>query len=142
MIKVTTKTKINFPSIDFTKDLIHVSKKIVVPLIKEGILTATDIEGNQFPRLRYATIKRKGHSRPLQETGKLLKSFRRKTLGKNRIAIQIVKKRKEIAKYLQVDGIGRAKKRFKFMGVTEGMERDANKYMSKQINKWVKHANR
>lgn len=141
-MKMTVRSNINIPKIDFTKDLYAIAKDVVIPLIKEGILTNTDVTGMPFPSLDPRTSKRKGHSRPLQDTGTLLSSFKRKVNGKNKVLVFISSARDKIAEYLQVSGIGKAKKRFKFLAVTEGMERDANLYMQNVIKKWVRNANK
>ena len=141
-MKPDVRLKLDFPKVDFTKDIVIIAQDIVIPLIKEGILTNTNIRGNSFPALSDETARRKGHSRPLQETGKLFGSFRRKVSSKNKVLVFIAGGRNKIAGYLQIDGVGRSKKKLLFMGVTQGMERDSMRYMKKVIAKWVRIANR
>lgn len=139
-MKVDIIGTLDFPDVVLQPELRKIAKKVVIPLLKEGILTGTDIRGRSFPKLSVATKKRKGHSRPLQDEGILFESFKAKKDGEQGIIVYIKRQRKKIAKYLQIDGIGKAKKKFEFMGVTEGMEKDAMAMMQKFIKKYIRKA--
>lgn len=75
--------------------------------ITDNILKAKTYKGNPVARLKPSTIKRKGHSRPLFETGKLSKSVIVKDSG-NAVIVQMARKKyankdvttEEVAKYL------------------------------------------
>ncbi len=140
MIKTKIRTQINFPKIDLSRELDHVAKKIVIPLLKDSIDAGVNVEGKSHPELDIRTIRRKGHSKPLLETGDLRKSFKAFRKAKDHVIVRIKAGRRKIAEYLQVDGIGKARKRFLFMGVTDGMERDAMKYIKSRIAKLLRNA--
>lgn len=143
MFKAKITNRINFPEVDLVPSLQKIAKKIVIPLLKDGILTNNDIYGKNFPKLSKGTIKRKKHSRALQSEGKLFNSFKSKKEG-DIVIVYIDSKdnRDEIAEYLQIDGVGKNKKKFKFFGVTDGMEADALDFIKKEIKRWVNRANR
>lgn len=141
MFRAKITARFDFPEVDFSPSLMVVAKKIVIPLIKEGILTNTDIYGKRFPKLAASTIRSKGHDRPLQEESILIKSFKYKSDGKD-VVVYISGSRDEVARYLQIEGVGKSRKKFEFFGVTDGMEKEATAFIKKEIVKWVKRANR
>ena len=75
--------------------------------ITDNILKGKTYKGTNVARLKPSTIKRKGHSRPLFETGKLSKSVIVKDSG-NAVIVQMARKKyakkdattEEVAKYL------------------------------------------
>lgn len=80
-------------------------------------------------------------SKTLIDTGKLRKSFDWWLKGNNGIVISIMMDRLEIGKFLQIDGVGRKKKKFHFFGISDGMQVNAISYLKKQIKKAVNKFN-
>lgn len=77
-------------------------------------------------------------NKTLIDTGTLRKSFMVKkdfNLVQKAVEITINDDRKEIGGYLQIEGVGKKKKKFHFFGITDGMEKNAFDYMKKQIKK-------
>ena len=79
-IKAKILGKIKFPEFDIDKDLGVVSKEIVIPLLMKGIQKNRDIDGGRFPELSAYTKAKKGHSRPLIDTGTLRRQRERSVL--------------------------------------------------------------
>ena len=142
MIKAKITGQIKFPPIDVDDDIEFVAKKIVIPLLRDGIDRNEDVNGSRFPPLEPGTAKAKGHSRPLVDTGLLRKSFKWKKVSKNNYLVYLNKLREKIAEYLQIDGVGRNKKKFKFMAVSKRMELDSIVYMQDKINAAIQRFNR
>lgn len=147
-LKIKIKTKIKFPTnFDFTSELQSIARKVIIPLIKAGIETGTDIFGKRFPELEESTRKSKqrrgADHRALIDTTELYNSFTYRVKGRNRVLVFIkpsgTPARNEVAKYLQIEGVGRKKKKFHFFGVTDGMERDALVLMYKRLTRLLKN---
>lgn len=143
-LKSVIRGKIKFPKIDMTDELEHVAEKIVIPRIAKGIQEGKSINGKTYRSLAPSTIKQKGHARPLIETGKLHKSPKFRVVGKNRVAVFVSGERKEIAKYLQVEGIKtkRGKRYFNFFGVTPAAEKKSVKHLANKIKEYTDRAGR
>ena len=142
MIKATVKSDINLPKFNFQKELLLVAQRIVIPMLAKNIDSNRDLEGKKFPELEPYTIRKKGHSRPLIDTGKLRSSFQYKRRGNASVKVYINDERNEIAKKLQIKGVDskRGKKFFNFFGITEGMHADIMDFMRVQIKRAIKHA--
>ena len=142
MIKATVKSDINLPKFNFQKELLLVAQRIVIPMLAKNIDSNRDLEGKKFPELEPYTIRKKGHSRPLIDTGKLRSSFQYKRRGNASVKVYINDERNEIAKKLQIKGVDskRGKKFFNFFGITEGMHADIMSFMHAQIQRTIKHA--
>ena len=142
MIKATIKSDINLPKFNFQKELLLVAQRIVIPMLAKNIDSNRDLEGKKFPELEPYTIRKKGHSRPLIDTGKLRSSFQYKRRGNASVKVYINDERNEIAKKLQIKGVDskRGKKFFNFFGITEGMHADIMDFMRVQIKRAIKHA--
>ena len=142
MIKATIKSDINLPKFNFQKELLLVAQRIVIPMLAKNIDSNRDLEGKKFPELEPYTIRKKGHSRPLIDTGKLRSSFQYKRRGNASVKVYINDERNEIAKKLQIKGVDskRGKKFFNFFGITEGMHADIMSFMHAQIQRTIKHA--
>lgn len=140
--KITGKIKI--PNLDFSSTLLEVGNKDIVTRIAKNIQTRIDLQEKKYPKLAESTIKAKGHARPLINTGKLHSAFRAAKNGKNRVLISIITARREIAEFLQVDGIitKSGKRYFNFFGVSTRMEKAGIKRMEKEIKKRVENARR
>ncbi len=133
MIQAKIINKINFPEITLQEDLENIAKNIIIPDIEMGIDNAMAINGGSLPENEPETIKRKGHSRQLIDTGTLRSSFFYRTLGKNKVIISIKGDRKEIGSYLQNDGVGKKKKFYRFFGISRDAYDSSIGYISKKI---------
>ena len=142
MIKATIKSDINLPKFNFQKQLLLVAQRIVIPMLAHNIDSSRDIEGKKFPPLEPYTIRKKGHAKPLIETGALRSSFKFKRKGNASVLVYINDERNEIAKNLQIKGIDskRGRKFFNFFGITEGMHADIMSFMRAQIKRAINHA--
>jgi len=142
MIKATVKSDINLPKFNFQKELLLVAQRIVIPMLAHNIDSSRDIEGKKFPPLEPYTIRKKGHAKPLIETGALRSSFKFKRKGNASVLVYINDERNEIAKNLQIKGIDskRGRKFFNFFGITEGMHADIMSFMRAQIKRAINHA--
>ncbi len=111
-------------------------------MLAHNIDSSRDIEGKKFPPLEPYTIRKKGHAKPLIETGALRSSFKFKRKGNASVLVYINDERNEIAKNLQIKGIDskRGRKFFNFFGITEGMHADIMSFMRAQIKRAINHA--
>jgi len=141
---ITAKVRFNmrFPRFNFQEDLAQIAKRIVMPELARGINRGIDIEGKNFPELEPETTRQKGHSRPLINEGKLHRSFVFKRRGKHQVIVTLRADRKEIGKFLQINGIHskRGVKHFNFFGITDIMEKLSINYMRKKIQEAIKRA--
>ena len=142
MISATVRSNIRLPKFNFQKELLLVAQRIVIPMLAHNIDSNRDIEGKKFPELEPYTIRKKGHSKPLIETGELRRSFEYKRKGNASVIIYINDTRNAIAERLQIKGVNskRGKKFFNFFGITEGMHADIMDFMRVQIKRAIKHA--
>ncbi|MBW2624554.1 MAG: hypothetical protein JRD68_16725 [Deltaproteobacteria bacterium] len=136
--------RIKIPNLDLSNELLEIGNKDVIGRLAKNIQKGIDLKEKKYPPLAASTIKAKGHGRPLIKTGKLHSSFKAKKRGKNKVLISINAARREIAKFLQIDGIRtkRGKKRFNFFGVSTRMEVSATKRMEGWIRKRIRDAGR
>lgn len=143
---ITAKVKFNMklPRFNFQEDLVQVAKRIVILELARGIDANRDVEGKPFPELEPETIARKGSNRPLVETGNLRRAFTFKRQGRHSVMVTLRADRKDIGKYLQIDGIRskRGTKHFNFFGVTDVMEKLSINYMRKRINEAIDRGKR
>jgi len=142
MIKATIKSDINLPKFNFQKQLLLVAQRIVIPMLAHNIDSNRDLEGKKFPELEPYTIRKKGHSKPLIETGELRRSFEYKRKGNASVIIYINDTRNAIAERLQIKGVEskRGRKFFNFFGITEGMHADIMDFMRAKIKRAIDHA--
>ena len=142
MIRATIRSNIKIPRFNFQKELLTVAQRIVIPMLAKNIDSNRDIEGKKFPKLEPYTISKKGHARPLIETGELRRSFKYKRKGTASVMVYINDKRNAIAKRLQIKGVDskRGKKFFNFFGITEGMHADIMTFMRLMIQRAIKRA--
>lgn len=144
-ISATIKGKIEIPNLDLSNTLLEIGNKDIIGRLSKNIQKGIDLQEKKYLPLNHRTIKAKGHGRPLIQTGKLHSSFKAKKAGKNKVLISIKAIRREIAKFLQVDGVktkGGGKRKFNFFGVSTRMSKDGVERMEKEIKKRVKHAGR
>ena len=148
MIVAKIRGKVRFPVLNLDKELKYISDRIIIPLIQTGIHKSMDVEGRSLPHLETNTVRMKRKKglpsphQPLVAMGILRNSFKSRRGGMNRRTVYINDRRRDIARYLQIDGIrSRAgRKFFKFFGVTEGMEKDALLYLRTIIKRKLKNA--
>ena len=135
MIQAKIINRINFPKITLQDDLEKIASGIIIPDIVMGIESRKAINGGSLPTNDPQTIKRKGHDRPLINTGELRSSFYYERRGKSKVFISIRSGRKDIGGYLQIDGITtKAEKKFyRFFGVSNDAHDSAMDYMREKI---------
>ena len=139
MITAAIKSRINFPKISLVSDLEKIAKNIVIPDIIKGIDKKVAIMGGPLPKNAPATVKRKGHSRPLIDTGTLRKSFKYKRTSSYSVIISISSDRKKIGAYLQSGIKARSGlKKYLFFGISKDASRKAMLYMQKRIGEIIK----
>ena len=119
MLTAKIVNKIDFPEITLQSTLEEIAKFIIIPDIIRGIDGSMAIDGGALPANDPQTIKRKGSSRPLIETGELRRSFFYKKSGKSKVIITIESGRKDIGGYLQ-KGIKTKSgfKQYRFFGIS------------------------
>lgn len=108
--------------------------------ITDNILNAKTYKGGNVARLMPSTIKRKGSSRPLFETGKLSKSVIVKDSG-NSVIVQMARKKyankkattEEVAKYLNEGTPGMVSR--PFFGITQ---KDLNAFVKSVMKDFTK----
>lgn len=143
MINVQIKGDVRFPSINFINELEEIAQTIFIPILQSNIHAGRDLTESSYPPLEESTIKRKGHSRPLIETGRLVRSFVHYILGKNKVVITLSGDRIEVGDILQNQGVRSnryGKRFFNFFGVSTRMEKEAIKFMERKIEEYVKNA--
>lgn len=142
-LTVKIKSRFKIPKLDLTKQLEHIAERILIPNMAKGIQERKDVAEKTYEPLDPKTIKRKGHDRPLIETGKLHRSFKFRKRGKNRVLVFIDGERREVAGYLQVEGVRRrrgGRRKFNFFGISQKTELKAVKFMEQEIGRAIKGA--
>ena len=136
MLTIKVVNRINFPQINLQSTLEEIADKIIIQDIKDGIGTGRAITGGPLPENDPKTILRKGHSRQLIDTGELKESFSWKPSGKSKVVIYIDSGRREIAGYLQNDGITTlsGKKFYRFFGISVDAFRRAMAYADNKVH--------
>ena len=142
MIKGSIKGTLNFPKLQFQSDLLHIGQKIFIPFMVKFLDDGKHLSGNAYPELEPQTLSSKKGPRTLVETGKLRKSFRAKTVGKDAVRVDLLPQRSEIGKHLQIEGVGKKKKKFLFFGINKEMEKRAIDFMKLKIRRAVKNGGR
>lgn len=134
MIRVKITNRVNFPEITLQNDLEHIAKNIIITDMVMGIDNSMAIMGGALPTNESKTIKRKGSSKSLIDTGELKSSFRYKTYGKNRVIIYLQSGRSKIGGYLQ-EGIktNHGLKQYIFFGISKDAHDGAYRYMQDRI---------
>lgn len=135
--KATIRKDIKFPTLNMQNQLEFIGNRIVIPLIVKGIDSRKDLNGDALPELSLQTIKRKGHDRPLVETGELRRSPFTRRVGQNKVIVTMLGTRREIAGHLQNDGVGKSRKKFLFFGITKEMEAFALNYLREDIRRRI-----
>jgi len=138
MIQAKIINRINFPELRLQEELEHIAKNIIIPDIIAGIDNGMAINGGALPHNEPQTIKRKGDSRPLIDTGTLRRSFFYRLSGKSKVIIKIENNRAKIGKYLQ-DGImadGRLKQ-YRFFGISKDAYEAAIRYTKDKIKEYT-----
>lgn len=141
MLKATIVNKINFPEIRLQSTLEEIADQIIIRDIQAGIATQRAITGGRLPDNEPATKKRKGGRPPLDDTGELKNSFSYRTSGKSKVIIYIDSGRRNIAGYLQNDGIDtklHGKKFYRFFGISKDAYVRAMRYAENKIRELTK----
>ena len=147
MIKGTIKGKFDPPNVDLTPQLSLIAERVVIPEIAAKIQAGENIKGKEYPPLDPKTVAQKRRVRTAQhpeqqliETGELFRSFKYRKSGKS-VIVYISMIRRQIAEYLQVEGV-RSKKygrrRFNFFGTNDSMAEKAYKIMGRELEKRLK----
>ena len=134
MLKAKVISNVKLPKITLIKELEHVAKNIIIPDMIKGILASKSIKGGKLPKNEDATIRRKkGRNKSLIDTRELLKSFFFKRRDNSSVFISIKEGRKEAGKGLQIDGVGKKKKKYMFFGVSKNANKRAMKFMHNRL---------
>lgn len=99
--------------------------------IERNIATGQKYTGGSVAPLAFSTIKQKGFSRPLFQTGQLLGSVQLTPSGENAFDVFISSNRSEIASYLNF-GTNRTPAR-PFFGISEAVQRQIDEILNKPL---------
>jgi hypothetical protein len=138
MIQAKIINRINFPKVEMQGELEEIAQSIIVPDIVRGIHAGKAIIGGSLPSNEPATIKRKGGSRPLIDTGELVSSIYHKKQGKYKMVITIRSGRLAIGGYLQNDGVGKKRKKYLFFGISKDANKRAINFMKDKIKELIR----
>lgn len=136
MIKFEAKFNLKPPDkILTTEYLEQVANMVIIPEIVGNINRRVAIDGGALPANDPKTIKRKGRDNPLIETGRLHRGIQAKKANATTVKITISSDRKDIGKYLQIDGIKTktGRKFYKFFGINTDMEQAAVQFLEKKV---------
>ncbi|MDD2680438.1 MAG: hypothetical protein PHO03_06550 [Candidatus Omnitrophica bacterium] len=135
MIQAKIINRIDFPKITLQDTLLEIADKIIIQDIKDGIGMGRAITGGALPENDPKTVKRKGHSRQLIDTGELKESFSYRPQGKSKVIITIDTGRRKIAGYLQNEGIQTLHgiKYYRFFGISRDASNNAIRYVNNKI---------
>lgn len=142
MIHAEFRSNIKMPKIDFSDWLLESAEKIVIPDIQAGIHGRKAIDGGSLPSNKSATVKAKGHDKPLiGKERELIRAFKFKTVGTNKVKIYINEKRDKIAGYLQDEGIKtkEGRKYYKFFGLSKDAVNNIERFLSDKIRISIKN---
>lgn len=146
MSGITVKNTIKFPDLYLRDDLKFIADRIFIPYLETYINTQVGVDEKPLPDLEPSTIaikKRKGlRLEKLIAEGKLRRSFYSANKGQNAVIVTINAERKEIGGYLQLEGVGKKRKKFNFFGISSRMERDAIRYMKDRLKDLLKNGKR
>ena len=154
-IKFNSKMTIKLPNLDFTETFEEIAEKIIRPDMRFGINRGIGIDGAPFPALEPSTLAAKLGARSsarksgglkksglassgkqtLVDTGQLRDSFESEKVKRNHIRIRIGGNRQQVGYYLQVAGVGKAKKKFNFFGISQRAEFQAIAKMMQTLKK-------
>jgi len=139
MIKAKITGKLNFPNVKFGKELKHIADKIFIPFMALHIEKGKALTGAAYPPLEVSTLKQKKNRKTLIESGKLRRSFRSRRRGTNTVIIDLTADRAEVGESLQIDGVGRRRKKFIFFGINKEMEKRAIDHINFEIRKAIRN---
>ena len=142
MINAKIKNNVRLPKfVNLSKELAHIANRIIVPDIQSHIDKGQDITGKRYAPLASSTIRAKGgDSRKLIETGKLRSNYQVIT-GGNRVKIRPRASRRDVARYLQVEGVKSntyGRRRFHFFDVSLKAEQRGVKYFEEVIRRLIR----
>lgn len=139
--------KLKKPRIKTDEILLDIANEIIIPDIQEGIIKEEDLNKKKYAPLSPSTIKskaKKGYRREiLRATGKLISGFKARIISGGKVLISIRSDRKEIARFLQVEGVRSkrfGKRKFDFFGISVRSPKKSLKFMVSAINKAVRNA--
>jgi hypothetical protein len=163
MIQVSAKMRIKLPDLDFTQTFQEIARDIICPDMRGGINRGIGIDNAPFPALEPATVASKAGARKraqkagtltqaglaggrkgtqtLVDQGILRESFEYETVSKNHIRIFVGALRANVAKYLQIDGVGNKKKKFNFFGISQRAELQAIAKMKGKLREALARSN-
>lgn len=121
-IEATVKNVVN------ESDLTHIAEIIRKDIVSVRIAGGRDIFGGSYHPLSPGTVKKKGHSRPLIDTGALQNSIEVES-GKDFRKIYVGGNRTEIAEYLQYGT--RKMDPFPFFGISNEALKEIDDYLNK-----------
>lgn len=167
MISVSVKNNISFPKLEFPNELLRIANEIIIPDMANRIDRQVQVDGGSYPDLEESTkaiksgqlqkriftksgkiretvskrIEKIGlaglSSKTLINTGKLRISFLAKKSGKSKVIIYLNSIRADIGKFLQIDGVGKKKKKFLFFGISKNAEDNSIELMKKIISEKI-----
>jgi hypothetical protein len=140
MITAKIINRINFPEIKLQSTLEEIADRIIIQDIKNGIAIQRAIDGGALPENEPKTRLRKGGRPALDDTGELKNSFSSRTSGKDKVIISIDTGRRDIAGYLQIDGIRttRGIKHYRFFGISKDAYTRSMAYVKNKIKELTK----
>ena len=126
------------PNLDLSKQINDIAG-IISKDILQGMKEGKGVDGRSMPSNEPETVARKGNNKILFDTGKLSRFYikKRASSGDQRAEIAVPKKREGATQGLAIDGIKTKKGRkfYKFWGVSERAETQANKYIFMEIRR-------
>lgn len=148
-IRFKSRMIMDLPNLDFTSIMKDVASKIIIPDMRFGINRSIGIDNKPFPELEPVTVKQKakrkaprGGTQQLVDTGQLRDAFTHSKRKRNHVRIRIKGERSEISKYLQVDGVGKRKKKFNFFGVSQRAELQSISLMGSRLKRIIAGVNK
>lgn len=153
-----SKLTVKLPELDFTKTLEETAKQVIIPDMRLGINRGIGIDNRPFPKLEASTIARKagirkkvrkiaplkdvglagarGGTQTLVDTGELRdQAMEQTTVKRNHVKIFLDTGRDQIGRFLQIQGVGKKKKKFHFFGISQRAEFQAISKMNANLQK-------
>jgi phosphatidate phosphatase PAH1 len=127
------------PNLDLSKQINYVAD-IIVKDIKDGITQySQDIKGKSFAPLKPATVKKKGHSKPLLDEGKMKDVYvkNRASSSSQKAEISNNIRDRRIPSVVHNEGNRTIPKR-EWFGVSTRAVKKANKYIKLEIERLMK----
>ena len=129
------------PNLDLSKQINDIAG-IISKDILQGMKEGKGVDGRAMPSNEPETKARKGHGKILFDTGLLSRFYikKRATSGSQRAEIAVTKKGEGDTQGWAIDGIKvkGSKKFYRFWGISDRAEDQANKYIFMEIQRLMK----